>query len=274
MKKKRNQLIVKDKTPQPLPLDGLPSPKTFEEQFWTRFKLLQKNALAGDEIAMREISCLAIDSLSNLTRIWKQQRNKRALNRAIFAIKDALDTLESDYQNPPDELLDLARSSHVWPLLLNPHPDKIEGASATIRKTLKVGVDTGYNYYGRKKIAFTPKKEIVTRLWDEIDSFRLAFQNTATAPKAAWQKNASKLPASTREKGNFALWWKVAWALFLEKYDRNGEPYEENETIRRAFAYESKMLSKYKNKAGWNEANNLRNRIATTLRQEFKTVLP
>jgi len=271
MKKKRSR-IVKARTKQASLLDSLPLPKTQEEQFGEQVKLLRSRASAGDEMALQRVFCLAADSLTDLISIWRKRKNTKALAQAIFVIKDALDSLETDIQNPPKDLLDFARKSHVWPVLVNPHPDEIQAVGVTVRKKLGVGAETGFNYYGRKKIALSPRKRIAIRLWDEIDRFRLAFQNSPAVTESDWQTDAAKLLPSTRQADNFSLWWAAAWKLFLDKYEKSEKPYEENEAIRRAFASQCKMLSKYKNKACWKAKTNLRNRIATVLRQEFKIV--
>ena len=273
MKKKRSR-IVKDRTKQASPLESLPLPKTQEELFWEQVKLLRSRASAGDEMALQRVFCLAVDSLSHLIGIWRNKQDKKALAQAIFVIKDALDSLEPDIQNPPKALLDLARKSHVWPVLVNPHPDEIQAVTATVRKTLKVGAETGLNYYGRKKLKFPPRKKIAYGLWEKIDICRCGIDERLDVSTESWRKDAVKLRPSSREKQNFEAWWEVAWKLFLEKYESNEIPYEENKTIRKVFANECKGLSSYKNIAGWKAKTNLRNRIATALRQEFETIMP
>lgn len=186
MKKKRSR-IVKDR-PTTSPLDSIPLPKTLEEQFWEQVKLLRSRASAGDEAALQQVFCLAADSLTELIRIWRKRKNTKALAQAIFVIKDALDSLEPDIQNPPKDLLDFARKSHVWPVLVNPHPDEIQAVTATVRKTLKVGAETGLNYYGRKKLKFPPRKKIAYGLWEKIDICRCGIDERLDVSTESWRR--------------------------------------------------------------------------------------
>lgn len=252
-------------------MDSLPLPKTQEEQFWEQIKLLRDRASTGDEIALQKVFCIAADSLADLVSIWRKRKNAKALAQAIFVIKDALDSLETDIQNPPKALLDLARKSHVWPVLVNPHPDEIDAMGETVRNKLGVGAETGFNYYGRKRFGFSPRKKIAIRLWDEIDTCRCGIDGRSEDSTEPWRKAAGKLRPSFREKKNFEAWWAVAGMLFCEKFGAN---FEDHPTIKNAFAEELKNLPRYKNKEYWNERNQMRNLIKASLRQEFETILP
>ena len=279
MKKKRTR-SVKARAQEISPLDSIPLPKPDYREFWVRFALLKKMASDGDEHALQQVFLLAAESLSHLVEVWRTNKSKRALNQLVFAVKDALDSLAADTLNPSPELLELAQASHVWPVLLNPHPDEFERARETVRSVLKVGAATGFNYYGgRKKFGLSPKKRIAVELWDRIDSFRCNALGTASSCVPSWRTRAAvNLGRSTRQKASLTAWWKVARALLRKTY---GKEFEKHPVIRAAFADEERNIraagsrgrSAYKNKEGRKLQGELRHRIEASLRQEFRTLL-
>lgn len=267
MKKNRTR-SVKARAQEISPLDSIPLPKPDYREFWVRFAVLKQRASDGDEHALQQVFLLAAESLSHLVEVWRTNKSKRALNQLVFAVKDALDSLAADTLNPSTELLEVAQASHVWPILLNPHPDEFERARETVRSVLKVGAATGLNYYGgRKKFGLSPKKRIAVELWDKIDSFRCNPLPKETSSLSTWQKAAVELGPSTRDKANFEAWWKVARLLLKEDY---GERFEEHPRIKAAFSHEIRNLKRYKNSEGRKLPGKLRSTLIASLRQEFE----